>query len=305
MSYSGTTYKNGYLNNGLYFWLLNSSGQNNVWHVGSYGDFSGHGVLSVYGVRPSINLQSNIKIVDGSGTETDPYRLIGDNDNNLSGTYLKDRYSGEYIRFGTGENNLYRIVSHETERLTKITSAEPLKKDGEFVATIFGNDEFMSDKSVVSNFLNDDYLINYVGSDYEKTIEDNTIWYLGNVNNSSNSLISSYKFSKYSNFDMGVLTLNVVNLKIGLLRYGELMSGQFSSHFDKDANKTSNLTITYWLLTPFNSNYVWDILDNGVGNNNSFSTGVDGIKPALNLKSNVVITSGDGTKENPFEIALQ
>ena len=29
-----------------------------------------------------------------------------------------------------------------------------------------------------------------------------------------------------------------------------------------------------------------------------------GIKPALNLKANVIITSGDGTKENPFEIEL-
>ena len=28
------------------------------------------------------------------------------------------------------------------------------------------------------------------------------------------------------------------------------------------------------------------------------------IKPVLNLKSNIVITSGNGTKENPFEIAL-
>ena len=28
------------------------------------------------------------------------------------------------------------------------------------------------------------------------------------------------------------------------------------------------------------------------------------IKPALNLKSNVIITSGDGTKENPFELKL-
>ena len=30
-----------------------------------------------------------------------------------------------------------------------------------------------------------------------------------------------------------------------------------------------------------------------------------GIKPTLNLKSNVIVTGGDGTKENPFQLAIQ
>ena len=80
-------------------------------------------------MRPSINLKSSVRIVDGDGTIDNPYRLNGDNDTNLSGTLLSSRYSGEYIRFGNDENNLYRIVSHETEGLTKITSAEPLKEN--------------------------------------------------------------------------------------------------------------------------------------------------------------------------------
>ena len=36
----------------------------------------------------------------------------------------------------------------------------------------------------------------------------------------------------------------------------------------------------------------------------SDSTMMAGIKPAMNLKSNVVITGGDGTKTNPFTIKL-
>ncbi len=31
----------------------------------------------------------------------------------------------------------------------------------------------------------------------------------------------------------------------------------------------------------------------------------EGVRPSLNIKSNVVITGGDGTKENPFTIELQ
>ena len=38
--------------------------------------------------------------------------------------------------------------------------------------------------------------------------------------------------------------------------------------------------------------------------NNSVSTNSLGIKPTMNLKSNVVITGGDGTKNNPFTVKL-
>ena len=81
-------------------------------------------------MRPSINLKSSVRIVDGDGTIDNPYRLNGDNDTNLSGAVLSSRYSGEYIKFGNDENNLYRIVSHENGTGTKITSAEPLKSSG-------------------------------------------------------------------------------------------------------------------------------------------------------------------------------
>ena len=37
----------------------------------------------------------------------------------------------------------------------------------------------------------------------------------------------------------------------------------------------------------------------------SFSTTSYGVKPAMNLKASVIITSGDGTKNNPFELSVQ
>ena len=105
-SYTGTTYSNGYLNNGLYWWTLTPYSASNVRLVNDDGNASNNSPSSARGVRPSINLKSTVRIVDGDGTLDNPYRLEGDNDTNLSGTLLKDRYSGEYIHFGTGENNL-------------------------------------------------------------------------------------------------------------------------------------------------------------------------------------------------------
>ena len=88
----------GYLNNGLNWWTLTPDSTSRVRLVGSNGSASRDTTTDVLGVRPSINLKSDIKIVDGDGTIDNPYRLEGDNDTNLSGTLLSTRYGGEYVK---------------------------------------------------------------------------------------------------------------------------------------------------------------------------------------------------------------
>ena len=287
-SYHGTTYSNGYLNNGLVWWNLTPVSSSDVVIVDHLGLAPGRLLSHVYGVRPSINLKSNIKIVKGNGTKENPYRLQGDNDTNLSGTLLSSRYSGEYVLFGNDENNLYRIVSHENGSLTKIVSEKPLKNSGKFIERVFGGDSTFSSSNTIGSFLNGDYLTNYVDSKYLNMIEDNTTWYLGTVGDGI-----SYKLAKYTNTTDNILTSSTANAKVGLLRLGELMSGQF----DRFGYNRS-----YWTLTPYNS----DISSvDAHGYRHILGVGkVDGIRPSLNLKSKVIITSGNGTLQNPFTIEL-
>ena len=290
-SYHGTTYSNGYLNNGLNWWTLTPYNSSNVRYVVNYGsaDFSSPSRRS-YGVRPSINLKSSVRIVDGDGTIDNPYRLNGDNDTNLSGTVLSSRYSGEYIKFGNDENNLYRIVSHENGTGTKITSAEPLKSTGTFITMNFGSNSTFSSTNTIGTFLNGEYLTNYVDSTYIDMIEDSTTWYLGTVGSGT-----SYKLAKYTDTNMSSTTSSTIDAKVGLLRFGELMAGQF----DRNGNNTY-----YWTLTPYNSSYVRYVGSNGGANYNSPSGNSDGVRPSVNLKSNVQIINGDGTLNSPFEIQL-
>ena len=292
MSYSGTDYSNGYLNNSLTWWSISPSYELEARYVSS-GEIKSISTWSgEYGVRPSVNLKSNVRIVSGDGTIGNPYRLNGDNDTDLSGTLLSSRYSGEYIRFGTGENNLYRIVSHENGTGTKITSAEPLKNSGTFVASAFGSNTTFSNGNTIGTFLNNDYLNaerGYLTAEDIAMIEDETTWYLGTVG------AGNYKLAKYTNTTDNVLTSNVTTVKVGLLRYGELMLGQF----DRYDNNTP-----YWTLTPYSSSRVHHMYNSGnLANYLSLGT-LHGVRPTMNLKSDVVITGGTGTKSDPFILTL-
>ena len=287
-SYRGTTYSNGYLNNELNWWTLTPYSSSNMRYIENKGNGGNINLSYSYGIRPSINLKPSVRIVDGDGTVDNPYRLNGDNDTDLTGTMLNTRYSGEYITFGVGENTLYRIVSHETSGLTKITSAEPLKSEGNFITSAFGNNITFSSTKTIGTFLNGDYLTTYVGDNYNGMIEDSTTWYLGTVRSGAN-----YRLAKYTDTTMSSLTTKIANSKVGLLRMGELMSGQFG----RNANNPD-----YWTLTPYDSSYV-RVLHSASNASYIGPSYTRGVRPSLNLKSNVVITGGTGTKSDPFVLS--
>ena len=292
-SYNGNT--DGYLNNGLEWRTLTPKDSIFVVDIRSTG-FKGvlNSISSSSDIRPSINLKSDVKIVDGNGTINNPYRLEGDNDTNLTGELLSSRYSGEYIRFGAGENNLYRIVSHETEGLTKITSAEPLKENGEFKELAFdasNTNVNYSSTNTIGTFLNGEYLTDYVGNPYIDMIEENTTWYLGTVGEGA-----SYKLAKYTDENGTAIISNTTQAKVGLLRFGELMAGQFNEQRNNEP---------YNILTPKKLFSIYYITN--AGGTMAIMLNFDnmGIRPSLNLKSNVVITGGIGTKNNPFTLSVQ
>ena len=308
-SYHRTDYVKSYLNNGL-FWstITPTANSSTVWIVGTTGQINSLLELSSLFVsaRPSINLKSNVEIVAGKGTADDPFRLKGDNDTDLKGTLLNTRYSEEYIRFGSGDNNLYQIVSHENGTGTKITSASPLKENGTFKTIAFGNNTNYSTSTTIGSFLNNDYLnVNngYLSTEQINMIEDSTTWYLGTINSDAER---SYKLAKYTNTNMTTTVSNTRTAKVGLLRYGELLTGQFE-RFQANDNSYTGLITDYWLLTKYDTdatNYRnWLIDSYGSAGFNSVTVSY-GIRPTMNLKSNVIITSGTGTKEDPFEIAL-
>ena len=101
--------------------------------------------------------------------------------------------------------------------------------------------------------------------------------------------------AKYTDPVMSSLTSSTTSAKVGLLRYGELMVGQF----DRYENNTY-----YWALTPYSTSNIHRVDNYSTATYGYSASSVFGIRPSVNLKSNVVITGGDGTKQKPFTLEL-
>ena len=283
-----------YLNNGLYSWILSENGLTNAGVSSVALNVSVGNDVYAMGVRPAINLKPTITISSGTGTNDDPYRLEGDNDTNLSGTLLNTRFSGEYIRFGIGENNLYRIVSHENGG-TKITTDVPLINNGTDLLMEFGDSsEFYFNAYGISNtihdFLNNTFYKNstlYLSADQKNMVQPTEL-YIGTV-----GVNESYLLAKYKDTSM-TTEAYLGKFNVGLLRLGELMAGQ------------NTINESFWLITPYQTNELWVYLDYvGFLGNSQSANYKHKVKPVLTLKDDVIITGGIGTKNDPFELSVQ
>ncbi len=300
---NATSTENSYLINGSTSVALPRVGEGDNHFLNSITS-DGHSTTSdgnITGVRPVINLKSNIKIVSGSGTETNPYRLEGDNDTPASGTRLNTRYSGEYVKFKSSSdtyNNLYRIVSKEHNgSSTKIVADKPLNNKYGTETKVFSLQN-NSSTDCLYNIEQTGSLAQWLNNtNYMQNLPQNLInfeeWYLGTVTG-----CDDYRTAKYQGSDYNTLVTDKTKAYIGLLRFGELMA---SDYYDNQKQE-------YWLL---NQKYlnpeVWSGCKVYVMGRKyefpDFPTNTAGIRPAMYLKENTTLTGGNGTKSNPFIIS--
>lgn len=243
-------------------------------------------------VRPVINLKNTVKVSAGSGTVDNPYRLTGDSDSNLNSKKLNTRYSGEYVKIGTGDNSLFRIVSHEDGNGTKITSNEGLKEGSRYYSFSPSNDlKYWLETSVEGDNLLPEELTNLVNP--------NSTWYLGQTYETCDygdcvSLDSNYWLAKYKDKSMTDPVDQTFTSKYGLLRFGELMTMPIlfeSSNFD-----------AYYLLNKRSESVYYAMGVSSLFDLDETNTGF--LKIAIFLKPEVIITGGEGTKQNPFTVSM-
>ena len=289
-----------FLTNGYYWWTMSPRTDSSyVWYVSSNGYANPSGPTSSDGVRPSVNLKSDIQIMGGSGTKSNPYVIGGDKDTGVTSELLSNRISGEYINFN---DVLYRIVGTEEingQTLTKITMADySLNKNTLTTSLAFGADESQGifsptygiglylEEWYQADSTSETYSTIYIKDNYKSMIAtsgengDNVVWYTGPTSGTGDD----YTLAK---------TGTPVSATIGLGYYGEMFSSQFGDGY-------SSSTST-WLMTIYTSSYIWSVNNYGSANY-YYPTNSHGVRASMYLKSDVKIVSGSGMPYDPYVI---
>ncbi len=295
-------YENGYLNIGYVWWLITPYSSSDVRRVSDTGGLSRHSSsLGAFGVRPSVNLKSGIKISGGAGTKENPYRIEGDKEVATVDDKLNSRVSGEYVKF---DNKVYRIVGIEND-ITKLTSVDYVRDaDNAVMTKNFGSSTSWS-TSVTSN--NDNYWGYYLNNTWYNNISETYknmlvqgTYYLGeygdgvsyknSICSASNTTETTKECSKTSS------TWN--NGYVGLPRVGEMFSAMLG-------NGSTDTATNIWLITPYSSSNVRYVYLTGIIGNYSPSSFASGVRPSINLKSDILISGGKGTFESPYDLSVQ
>ena len=302
LSYKKTNYSSGYLNLDYSWWLLNPYSSSLVWCLGFYGNGINYDPSTTIGVRPSINLKSNIKLLGGTGTKDDPYTILGDKEQPTANiTLLNTRTIGEYVVFdedgNTTTKELYRIVSIEDGK-TKLNKNDYIKSETTTLHKSF------STSITYGNGNSDKYWDYYLNNTWynslaSKSMLDKGTYYIKARSSGSykNSLCNTDNTSETT--ENCVKTVSVWNSGyVGLPRYGEMFASQ-----QGNGRKSSS---SIWLITPYDSYFVWYVNDSAYASQQGpYGNGTYVARPSIYLKSNVVITGGSGTKSDPFTIALK
>ena len=301
---SGSTsdYTQGYLNIGYFWCLLNPYSSSLVWSVNPSGNVFDKIPSNRYAFFPSINLKSNIQLSGGSGTKDDPYTISGDKEQpTINISLLNTRTVGEYVVFDedgdTSTKEIYRIVGIEDGK-TKLNKNDYVKSGTTTLTkkfstnTTYGNgdsDEYWDyylNNVWYNNLASKNMLVK--GTYYIKQVFSGTSYKnsLCNINSTTETTKDCTKTTSIWNSGY-----------VGLPRYGEMFASQQENGYSSSKNM--------WLITPYDSSFVWCVDSNGYGRDNRPSNSDGAARPSIYLKSNIVITGGSGTKNDPFTIALK
>ncbi|MCI5701179.1 MAG: DUF6273 domain-containing protein, partial [Erysipelotrichaceae bacterium] len=147
--------------------------------------------------------------------------------------------------------------------------------------------------SYMYQWLNEDFLDTLYN--YKNIIVEDSTWNITNSNASSNSAISTKlpETTLINNSTIGK------NTPVGLLNsYEYYLSYKNTSY----GSGYLNVGYYWWLLNPYSSSYVWNVLSNGYAFN-YFPSNANGVRPSINLKSNIQLSGGSGTKDDPYTIS--
>lgn len=289
--------KNGYLNTNESFYTMTPTGLNyTLYAIDPTGEIYGKNnsydtaLVNYFGIRPTIFLADNAKYISGDGTSNTPYMLENDNKGRQN-DLVNTRYAGEYVLLN---NKLFRIVSVDAQG-TKLVMDDVFRNADNTVKAYpwFEPNIFLKDKAI-GNDMNTEIYNNLFDDSTKNMINNDSLWFRYNFLKSNDALVVTLPNPLTTLAD----TTNQVTSTVGMLNIGELFASQsgleqfeyywtFSFHRNTSTNQVYN-----WYVNNNNQAVVSDASLNSIR----------AIRPAVIVKSDVKISTGIGTKTNPYKI---
>lgn len=222
------------------------------------------------GIRPTINLKTNLEISSGSGEASSPYLLKGRKKSLKAGEKISEAMTGEYISYS---GYTWRVIGKESDGTTKIVMNESLEMNYQVITTIFDEKNSYYNPTQKTN-------IGYkIANDVNSYI---------NVNLFDKKSIDVNLYKKYINYSEKTKAKQY-KTKIEEVSLFDLYStSTVSNHWFRES--TSNG------LAYMNSPLT-DISEEKITNG---STGL--IKLTANLNKNVSVKKGNGLITNPYNL---
>lgn len=85
--YVNTGANEGFLNTGHYYYLANNNNENKIWYIDEDGKLGISNGSDIIGIKPVITIKKNTALIEGNGTESEPYKI--ELENGLFGSYVK------------------------------------------------------------------------------------------------------------------------------------------------------------------------------------------------------------------------
>ena len=230
-----------------------------------------------FGVRPMFTIKGNISVVSGDGTITNPYSF-GDSTPISGGEELNKASTGEYVEIS---GDLYRVIDVEN-----------------------GYTKVIAEESIVNS--NDTKIVISPGIHvYEFTYDTKKKGSIGyKINNESSQYIDT---SYFTNHDVSVPIYKkdiIYGSEVKTEKYkAKVFAPNMYEMFSAQVNLFGHNSHSYWYLnTSKTTLYLSGITDIGVPLNKVSSNVFYGIRPCAYIKKSTIITSGKGTRKEPYII---
>ena len=266
------------LNNNVAVWTYNRKNNQEAW-INSYydgvtRDFSEYKNASrktIVGVKPALNIKADSIIVDGTGSNIDPYILKENKTTLKAGSKISDAVTGSYINY-SGYN--FRVISKESDGTVKVIMLESLKTQNANFYSEFDNTEGLYNPNKKANI---GYKINNKLTEYIKTnyFDSKTI----NIKNYTNLVSYTNKAASKE-----------YKAKLSLASLFDL----YSAHIESGVS-------TWYQESSKKENYI-NSPTIGVVAIKFSKDEVNGVKLVGYLNKNVVVKSGNGTENKPYTL---